>query len=76
MHVSCHDSSHDADDIASEVRTVTRKWAVTDELTATRVSVRSREYKMETEVYVLFLVYVLLHVARTSGLSRSSLQAL
>ena len=30
VHISCHDSSHVADDIASEARTVTRKQAVTD----------------------------------------------
>ena len=41
VHISCHDSSHVADDITSVVRAVTRDVAVTDELTATRVTVRS-----------------------------------
>ena len=48
VYISCHDSSRVADDISSEVQTVTHMSAMTDELAATRVSVRSRKLKMET----------------------------
>ena len=48
VYVSCHEYSRVADDILSEVQTVTHISAVTDELAATRISVRSRKYKMET----------------------------
>ena len=43
VYISCHDSSRVADDISSEVQIVTHMSAVTDELAATRVSVRSRK---------------------------------
>ena len=49
VYISWHESSRVADDISSEVQTVTHMSAVTDELAATRVSVRSRKYKMETD---------------------------
>ena len=43
VYISCHDSSRVADDISFEVQTVTHMSAVTAELAATRVSVRSRK---------------------------------
>ena len=48
VYISCHDSRRVADGISSELHTVTHMRAVTDKLAATRLSVRSRKYKMET----------------------------
>ena len=43
FYISCHDASRVVEDIESGVWTVARKWAMTEELTATRVTVRSRK---------------------------------